>query len=686
MQFVEAISGGRWLVRVIRAGLSGNNNFYPAEMLREALGLFDGARVFNKADAEHLGSDLAGKSFDKLIGSLSDPKFVESGAGEVQATLTLIQPEGEVAVKLREAFDRGLAHLFGFSINAVGKARSELREGRKVRVATSIQKVNSVDLIVEPGAGGELIRLIEAQDPHQEKEAMLRDKLLLKIKEAAPKVYATIDVASITDDELEAKFAEALNDVAQREAAKAEAAIAAANVAAGHQAAAKDAVDGDLNTELREALAAVQTAQAKTEAASLIATCGLPQQAKDELVSRFSEAKAPFTGEDVKAEIGKMRRFLAKFTEAGKPIIPFDSLSVEDRSVKMGDMLDAFFDPAHKDHGHVRSFKECYVEMTGDRYVTGLLRDCDATRMRESFGAEFREAVSSGTFANALGNSITRRMQAVFEGLTDLQAWRKVATAVPISDFRTQERVRIGGYGNLPIVAENGPYTAATSPGDAKATYAARKRGFLETISREAIKNDDIGALRRMPAELALAAANTLHEFVFDFFRTNPAIYDTVALYHATHANLFTVALSAAEFATHRLAMVKQARAGSAKRMGVSPASILVPFELQETAYNLFVRNQNLDKTYVQSINPEVIPVGYWTDANDWVTVASPSVLPVLEIGFIDGREQPELFVQDMPNVGNLFSNDQLTYKIRHEYDGAILVDGEKGTTKAVVP
>ncbi len=110
-----------------------------------------------------------------------------------------------------------------------------------------------------------------------------------------------------------------------------------------------------------------------------------------------------------------------------------------------------------------------------------------------------------------------------------------------------------------------------------------------------------------------------------------------------------------------------------------------MPFDLQETAFNLFVRNQNLDKTFVQTINPEVIPVDYWTDGNDWTTVANPMVLPVLEIGFLGGQEEPELFVQDQPNAGSMFSNDKTTYKIRHIYGGTVLVDGEKGTTKAVV-
>ncbi|UCV08464.1 hypothetical protein [Dechloromonas denitrificans] len=363
----------------------------------------------------------------------------------------------------------------------------------------------------------------------------------------------------------------------------------------------------------------------------------------------------------------------------------YGNIRVEDRSVKVGEMLDAFFDPAHKNHRGVQSFKEAYIEITGDRYVTGRLANCDRARIRESMG-RFAEALDSTSWADALGNSISRRMQAVYEGQTNLQAWRRVATVGRVSNFRTQERFRIGGYGNLPIVAENGAYSALNSPSDDKASYAIAKRGGTETVTREMILNDDANTIRRIPIELALAAGNTLYEFVFDFFRTNPVIYDGVELYHATHGNLFSAALDATAFAAHRLGMVNQVRAGSGKRLGVGPAVALVPFELQEQAYNLFVRNQNLDKTYVQSINPEVIPVSYWTDANDWVTVADPMVLPVLEISFLNGQEDPELLTQDMPNVGSMFSNDRLTYKIRHEYGGTVLVDGEKGTTKAVVP
>jgi len=433
--------------------------------------------------------------------------------------------------------------------------------------------------------------------------------------------------------------------------------------------------------------AELQLMQLRQVAAGRIGASTLPQPAKDRLVARFTEA-ASFTAADVDKAIQAEGEYIARMTESGAvrvPVFGAGSIRVGDRAATARDMLDAFFDPAHKDHRRVHSFRECYIEITGDRRVTGRMEDVDMGRLRESLGDEFRESLTSASWADALGNSITRRMQAIYTGMAALQTWRNVATTTPVNDFRSQERFRIGGYGNLPAVAEGGAYTALASPGDDKATYGITKRGGTEDVTLEMIVNDDVQSIRRIPQELALSAGNTLYEFVFDFFRTNPVIHDTKALYHVDHGNLFAAALSAAQFAAHRLAMLTMTRAGSGKRLATPPKSLLVPFELQETAYDLFVRNQNLDKTFVQTINPDVIPVTYWTDANDWVTVADPNVLPVLEIGFLRGQEEPELFVQDMPNVGSMFTNDKTTYKIRHIYGGAVLVDGEKGTTKAVV-
>jgi hypothetical protein len=657
-------------VTIIKAGASGNNNYYPDSVLKEAVPMFEGTRVFTKSDAEHIKG--GGKDVRNLIGGIYDVKFVEGtgpDTGSLVGTFKALDPKDSVVTKMVEAVRRGMQNLLGLSIDADGKTKKRVQGNKTLREAVKFTKVNSVDLIVEPGAGGGLDRLTEAAaETHQGETTMplWKQRLLEAIKAKDAAKHATIDAATIGDDDL-VKLAEAIGI-----------SVVAANADRLTEA------QGDNAPVTR---AELQLLQLRQTAATRIAASKLPQPAKDRLQADFA-GRERFVEADIDSAVKAEGDYLARFTESGTVRVPTfgaGSIQVGDRSVAIKDMLDAFFDPSHANHRDVRSFKECYIEITGDRRVTGLMANVDRSRLAESLGDAYREAIDSSTFADALGNSITRRMQAVFTGLTDLQAWRKVAVVGQANDFRSQERVRIGGYGNLPAVAESGAYAALTSPGDDKATYAVTKRGGTESVTLETIKNDDVRAIRQIPQELALAAANTLYEFVFDFFRTNPNAYDGTAIYHASHNNLFTAALDATAFAAHRLAMVKQTRAGSSKRLGISPKSVLVPFELQETAYNLFVRNQNLDKTYVQSINPEVIPVSYWTDANDWATVCDPMVLPVLEIGFLDGKEDPELFVQDMPNVGSLFSNDKITWKIRHIYGGSDLVDGYKGTTKAVV-
>lgn len=657
--FIESVGApetGIWTIRVIRAGESGNGNYYPDAVLRDAVRLIEGARCFEKSDAEHSaagkGGVVPGKSVRNLIGALRNVRFIEGAtpdSGEIHADLHLIQPDGDMAVRVREAHARGLSGLFGFSIDADAKAKVVTRGGRKVRQATQFTKVHSVDLIVEPGAGGALLRITEAQESQEDADMSLRQRMIEAIAAHNP----AFDGAAATDEQIETAYQAAIT--ANARVTEAQGASAAA-------------------------LAEVRLVECRIVARDIIGAAKLPAPAKEKLVARFIEAKSPFSAADVTKAIDDERAYLARFTESGKPVIHFDEVvQVEDRSVKIDAMLDNFF----AGQEGVHSFKECYIEITGDRRVTGDLRDCDVSRMRESLGARFLESLTSASWANTLGDSMTRRMLAEYAQLTDLQAWRRIATAVPVNDFRTQERTRIGGYGNLPGVNQGAAYGALSSPTDEKASYAVTKRGGTEDVTLEMVRNDDVGAIRRIPGELSLAAANTLYEFVFDFIRTNPTIYDTVALFHATHNNLGTAALDATSFAAARLAMISQTRAGSGKKLASGPATVLVPFELQEAAFNLFVRNQNLDKSFVQTINPEVIAVPYWTDANDWACVADPRRIPTIEIGFLDGREEPELFVQDAPNVGSLFSNDKITYKIRHIYSGAVM--DYRGLRKNVV-
>ena len=83
------------------------------------------------------------------------------------------------------------------------------------------------------------------------------------------------------------------------------------------------------------------------------------------------------------------------------------------------------------------------------------------------------------------------------------------------------------------------------------------------------------------------------------------------------------------------------------------------------------------------TLQMEVIVVPYWTDVNNWYLTADKADVPFIEIGFLDGNEEPEILVQDTPTSGSVFSNDTITYKIRHIYGG--VVEDYRGADGSIV-
>jgi len=584
---LDTPKGTRWRIRVIQAGLSGNGNYYPPEALNAAVPLFDGVRVFVKGDKEHLAG--AGKDFRNLIGRLTEPAFVTVGGadeGEVQATLELLQTAGDIAAKVMEAWQRGMTDIFGFSIDATATAKPAEVAGRKVKACQKIEKVASVDLIIEPGAGGQIINIIEAR-----------------------------------------------------------------------------------GTPMSDFLTS-------REIPVLINAARLPQAAKVRLTEALKD-RTDLTEDDLSKEIDRERAYIANFSDSGKVTGLGGRSTVEVRLIegqdeKFARMLDAFFDPADNS---VISIRECYVEMTGDKHVTGLIRNCDPVRLRE--------ALNSQSWGDVLGDALTRRMVADYRLNGVYDVWKNLVNIVPVNDFRTQERTRFGGYGDLPEVPEGDPYMPLTSPTDEVATYAVSKKGGTEELTLEMITNDDVGAVRQIPIKLSRAAKRTLCKFVLNHLRTNPVIYDDKTLFHADHGNLGSAALAAASVAAGRLAMKAQAELDSNERLGIGPRFLWVPDGLEETAVDLFRRNTNQDKSFLQSLSLDVVPVWYWTDANDWCLSADPMDIPTIELGFLFGDQEPALFIQDSPSAGSMFTHDKVTYKIRHIY-GATVMDF-RGMYKSVV-
>lgn len=626
-------TGYKWDVRVAAFGIDLNGNYWDKDVLTAAVAKFEGAKVFMLDEAQHQAKPHRfGKPVGNMVGVLQGATAKSDG---IYATLILLPTATWLRDNLVGCAEMNLDNVLGLSVDVTGKMGTKMEGGRKYPMMASINAA-TVDVVYDPVAKGEFLKMAAARqtDPKQEETPMIKTLLAglaRRNKPEADRIQAAMDSQTLTDEQ-------AVTQV-----------FAALDAAAGGQMQAG-----------AETLQEMKLVACGMKLDSLLAASKLPEAVQTKLRASFNGVV--FQEESLQAAIKAEKECLDSLTASGVVTGAGDVRIITDQREKHGSMLDDFF------AGKVQSFKACYQDITGDLRVSGDLRD--AGRMSASIG--------TASLPELLGDSIARKMVQEYNaaGLAD---WKKVVQSGPVFDFRTNRRVRVGGYGDLAAVAQAGNYAAVASPTDEESTYAATKRGGTEDITLEAIRNDDVLGLRRVPQKLGRAAARTLYKFVFQtLIGANPNIYTGTALALAGQNNIGAAALAKATLLAGRLAMQKQTEMDSAEPLGISPRFLLVPADLETTAYELIAvpNTGSFVPTAASAVNAqtwELIVVKTWTDANNWWLVADPADIPTIEIGFLDGKEEPELFVQDMPNVGSMFSNDKLTYKIRHIYGGSVL-------------
>jgi len=110
-------------------------------------------------------------------------------------------------------------------------------------------------------------------------------------------------------------------------------------------------------------------------------------------------------------------------------------------------------------------------------------------------------------------------------------------------------------------------------------------------------------------------------------------------------------------------------------KVGMMPKYLWFPPELRSDA-EIIINSPDKSDTANRASNPLYKQLELREsdrlrgDVNNWYITADPNLFDVIEVGFVGGREDPELLVQDQATVGYVFTNDRITYKVRHEYGG----------------
>lgn len=680
-----ASDGGRiFHVVLIKYGDSKNGRRYSESALRAAAPLYEGAKAY---DHHRSTEELATSTIAGLIGTFRN---VSATAVGLEADLYLLPSSVQAAEALDMALANqadGLEPLIGLSQDVVARWKPvTASDGRVLQEATEIIAVNSVDVVAHPAAGGMATRMVASNNPAAPHHQLPKENNTVTLKQ----LFALLRAAE-SDAQRSALLTEHARVLEAAGLTEADALRASEAVAPATEATPPAANEAKYQKGTLSGRGIIRAA---------IESVGLDPNALTDTIA--GELPATFTEADVVAKVASTGRLLEHFEKAGlaPTVRAGESVKVGEGEIdKKIKSLDAMLAGNFREGYH--SLKQAYLDITaattGRQVNDPFSADLNRTILRESVSlqvggervpfdsaARQLESVQATTWGYILGDSITRRMVAEY-AQPDLQQWRQiVSSVVPVADFRTQRIERMGGYGTLPAVNQGAPYNPLTSPGnDAEPTYAVTKRGGTEDLTLEAITNDDVRAVQRIPQKLGLAAAQTLFRFVFDIFNTNPAIYDATALFAAGHNNTAAVALSGGNLSAARRAMRKQTAYGDTSNLlSIVPKFLLVCSDLEELAYELCTSGVALPAaapvgaaSNIPNIHQGLTPIviDYWTSITSWYTVADPSRVPTIEVGFLQGQEDPALFVQNDSASGSVFNADKVTWKIRHIYSGAVV-------------
>ena len=304
--------------------------------------------------------------------------------------------------------------------------------------------------------------------------------------------------------------------------------------------------------------------------------------------------------------------------------------------------------------------------------------DCKGVSKREQIigMAMSRDLIiSHGTsdFANILANVANKSMLLGYE--ESAETWPMIARVISVPDFKANTFTGLSEFGSLPIVLPNGEYTYGTM-GDRAETAQLATYGQLFSISRQALANDDLGALGMTPRKIGRAASRTVGDGVYAILTGNPTLaQDSTSLFDAsTHGNLIANGNGAPPSVTTldaaRVAIATQKdSSSSATSLNIRMQRLIVPVALQTTADILRTADKDPAEgasTSFNAPNPfrntfEVVADARLDDADSahWYASADPNVTDTIGACFLNGQTQPYLEQQEG------FTVDGMVYKGR---------------------
>lgn len=407
----------------------------------------------------------------------------------------------------------------------------------------------------------------------------------------------------------------------------------------------------------------VQTrAQTNAEIRSLAQTFDLPQSFTDGLIDR--EATVEEARSAALEELQRNRRpsIQTRVTNVRPVEDPRELVR------HMGEAMYARTNPSHQLSDRAREF---YGMTTLDVARDCLTRAGETVTGMSASSLITRALQTTSDYPAIFADTVNRTLMASYQAApASLKSVAKKSTA---RDFRRKTKIRLGEAPTLEKVNEHGEFKSG-SMAEAKESYRIDTFGRIVGFTRQALINDDLGALTDPAAKLGQAANEFEAQFLVDLLESGggfgPDMDDGVALFHADHGNLSSSGgmITLPSVSDARLKMRKQT--GLAGRpINVRPKYLVVPPEL-ETDGEQFLAEIN--PASVDAVNPfggklELLVEARLTSVSRWYLAADPASVEGLEYSYLQGEEGPQIETR----AG--FEVDGMEFKVRLDFGAAFL-------------
>lgn len=292
-----------------------------------------------------------------------------------------------------------------------------------------------------------------------------------------------------------------------------------------------------------------------------------------------------------------------------------------------------------------------------------LRRESDST---VNFGDNMelaRAAINStSTFPAIMSNLANKSVMTGFnEAETTFQIWAGKGSN---RDFKEAARVALSEAGNLELVPEGGQFQQDFL-GEASARTKVATYGKLFSLTRQAIINDDLGLFSKIATKYGSAAKRLVNKMVYAQLTGNVKMQDNVALFDAKRGNVAGTgeALSVKAIAKAITAMRRQKGITGEATLNITPKYLVVPPELEVTAYQIVNSTAAVDGVNSGVVNPYkgrfvVVADAELTDPDAWYLVADATQHDTIEVTYLNGVETPRLETRQG------FDVDGIEYKV----------------------